>query len=84
MQTQISIGYEQILNLTFLLPLEEKMRLIEDLTQSIKQNNFTKTEIEYIDIFDNNEAYLISESSLAVDWNRPEEDEAWAYLNEMK
>ena len=24
--------------------------------------------------------YLLSENSLAKDWNRPEEDEAWAYL----
>ncbi len=23
---------------------------------------------------------LLSEAALAVDWNRPEEDEAWAYL----
>lgn len=26
------------------------------------------------------ETALLSESSLAVDWNRPEEDEAWRYL----
>jgi hypothetical protein len=24
--------------------------------------------------------YLLSENSLAVDWNKPEEDEAWEYL----
>jgi hypothetical protein len=24
--------------------------------------------------------YILSENSLAKDWNRPEEDEAWAYL----
>lgn len=24
--------------------------------------------------------YLLSESILAEDWNKPEEDEAWAYL----
>lgn len=23
---------------------------------------------------------ILSETALAVDWNRPEEDEAWAYL----
>lgn len=26
------------------------------------------------------ETALLSESALAADWNRPEEDEAWAYL----
>jgi len=27
-----------------------------------------------------NECVLLSEASLAVDWNNPEEDAAWAYL----
>lgn len=27
-----------------------------------------------------NETALLSESALAVDWNRPEEDAAWSYL----
>ena len=27
-----------------------------------------------------NETALLSEASLAVDWNRKEEDEAWAHL----
>ena len=31
-----------------------------------------------------NEAYLLSERSLAVDWNRPEEDAAWAHLQSGK
>ena len=31
-----------------------------------------------------NEAYLLSQASLAVDWNRPEEDAAWAYLQSEK
>ena len=26
------------------------------------------------------ETAVLSETALAVDWNRPEEDEAWAYL----
>ena len=29
---------------------------------------------------DRNECYLLSEASLGVDWNWPEEDEAWASL----
>ena len=30
-----------------------------------------------------NEAAILSESSLAKDWLRPEEDEAWKHLNEL-
>jgi hypothetical protein len=30
------------------------------------------------------ETALLSEESLAVDWNRPEEDAAWAYLQSDK
>jgi len=31
-----------------------------------------------------NDAALLSESALAEDWNRPEEDAAWAYLQPGK
>jgi hypothetical protein len=31
-----------------------------------------------------NETALLSEAALAVDWNRPEEDAAWAYLQSGK
>ena len=31
-----------------------------------------------------NETAILSEASLAVDWNRPEEDAAWAYLQPGK
>jgi len=27
---------------------------------------------------------LLSEKALAEDWNRPEEDEAWAHFNEVR
>ena len=30
------------------------------------------------------ESALLSEAALAEDWNRPEEDEAWSYLNEAR
>lgn len=36
MQTQIAIGYKQILNLVFLLPNEEKQKLIIDIQKSIE------------------------------------------------
>ena len=31
-----------------------------------------------------NDAALLSEAALAEDWNRPEEDSAWAYLQPVK
>jgi hypothetical protein len=31
-----------------------------------------------------NEAALLSEAALAADWNRPEEDAAWSYLQQAK
>ena len=31
-----------------------------------------------------NDATLLSEPALAVDWNRPEEDEAWSYLERRR
>jgi hypothetical protein len=31
-----------------------------------------------------NEEALLSEAALAEDWNRPEEDEAWQYLQEAQ
>ncbi len=36
MQTQITIGYKQILNLAYLLPKDEKQKLILDLQESIE------------------------------------------------
>lgn len=30
------------------------------------------------------ETALLSEAALAQDWNRPEEDEAWAHLQQMR
>ncbi len=31
-----------------------------------------------------NETALLSEAALAEDWNRPEEDEAWSYLQPVQ
>ena len=31
-------------------------------------------------VYEKSLPYILSESSLAVDWNRQEEDQAWAYL----
>jgi hypothetical protein len=31
-------------------------------------------------IFEKSSSYILSEKSLAVHWSKPEEEEAWAYL----
>ncbi len=36
------------------------------------------------DILNSLESSLVSEQSLAVDWNRPEEDEAWKHFQREK
>lgn len=42
MQTQITIGYEQILNLVINLPQSEKKRLIEDLQKELPKKGERK------------------------------------------
>lgn len=52
-------------------PCRAIVTIIEDPSQS--------TEITGIP-----ETALLSEKSLALDWNRPEEDEAWAHLQQAQ
>jgi hypothetical protein len=35
-------------------------------------------------VADKTETALLSEAALAVDWNRPEEDEAWSHLQPVR
>ena len=34
--------------------------------------------------YDSHDVTLMSEAALAVDWNRPEEDEAWAHIQQVR
>ena len=34
--------------------------------------------------YDSHDVTLMSEVALAVDWNRPEEDEAWSHIQQVK
>lgn len=47
-----------------------------------KRNEFVALALNEIER--TNETALLSEPTLAVDWNRPEEDEAWAYLQPQR
>ena len=42
------------------------------------------TILEDEDDYGSNDVTLMSEAALAVDWNRPEEDEAWAHIQQAK
>ena len=55
-----------------------QIRLLEPLTLSRPSRAFVTILSSYLK--EDNETALLSESSLAVDWNRKEEDEAWAHL----
>ncbi len=61
-----------------------KVHLLENL-------QFTKPRRALVTILDeeiideqSNITALLSEQALAVDWNRPEEDEAWAHLQRAR
>ena len=55
-----------------------QIRLLEPLTLSRPSRVLVTILPSYLK--ENNETALLSEPSLAVDWNRKEEDEAWAHL----
>ncbi len=50
------------------------------LKEPVKLTHACRAIITIFDDSDISETALLSEQSLAKDWNRPEEDEAWAHL----
>ena len=42
------------------------------------------TILEDEEAYDSRDVTLMSEAALAVDWNRPEEDEAWSHIQQVK
>jgi Arc/MetJ-type ribon-helix-helix transcriptional regulator len=59
------------------LPSEVRLGLDE-----IKRGEVVEFDLD--EIMDARATALLSEQVLAVDWNRPEEDEAWAHLQPSK
>jgi hypothetical protein len=57
------------------------LRLLEPVTLTQSMRVFVTLHDE---ASPDHEATLLSEASLATDWNRPEEDAAWAYLQSGK
>lgn len=61
-----------------------QIRLLENI-QITKQRRALVTILDEETIEEHsNIISLLSEQSLAIDWNRPEEDEAWAHLQSVK
>ena len=56
-----------------------KVRLLE-IVQLSSSRRALVTILEEDPLLDVPETALLSESALAQDWNRPEEDEAWSHL----
>lgn len=69
-------AYQAILNKHGSVKLLEKIRVKEN-----KRALLIVFDEQYENSFyENYLPYILSEKSLGKDWNKPEEDEAWAYL----
>lgn len=64
------------------LKLERLRRELQIGLDEIKHDEFVEFDLD--EIMRASETALFSEQALAVDWNRPEEDEAWAHLQSSK
>ncbi len=60
-----------------------KVRLLEEIHLPAVRRALV-TILEDDPIAHPNEASLLSEAALAEDWNRPEEDAAWSYLQQAR
>lgn len=60
-------------------PLLEESGLENEVDLKLKDNGLMIRPVKSVDV-PASETMLLSESALAKDWNRPEEDEAWANL----
>jgi hypothetical protein len=58
------------------------VRLLEPLHLSSAHRALV-TILDDVEVIAGSETAMLSESALAVDWNRPEEDEAWSHLQRV-
>ena len=59
------------------------VRLLEDIPLPAARRALA-TVLEDVPVGHPAETALLSEAALAEDWNRPEEDEAWAHLQQVR
>lgn len=67
----MNLSAQEITTQFLMLPEREQQKVADFVLA--QQKNYVKKRLKQI-----NETALLSEAALAVDWNRPEEDEAWA------
>ena len=59
------------------------VRLLEAISLSSTRHALV-TILDDEESYDSHDVTLMSEAALAVDWNRPEEDEAWSHIQQVK
>jgi len=67
----MSLSAQEINAQILMLSEQEQLEIVDSVLSQRKK--FTRRPLTLI-----NETALLSEATLATDWNRPEEDEAWA------
>jgi hypothetical protein len=67
----MNLSAQEITTQFLMLPEREQQKVVDFVLA--QQKNYVRKRLKPI-----NETALLSEAALAVDWNRPEEDEAWA------
>jgi hypothetical protein len=67
----MNLSAQEITTQFLMLPEREQQKVADFVLA--QQKNYIRKRLKPI-----NETALLSEAALAVDWNRPEEDEAWA------
>ena len=67
----MNLSAQEITTQFLMLPEREQQKVTDFVLA--QQKNYVRKKLTPI-----NETALLSEAALAVDWNRPEEDEAWA------
>ena len=66
-----------------LIDKDGQVRLLEAVSLSSTRRALV-TILDDEEDYDSHDVTLMSEAALAVDWDRPEEDEAWSHLQHEK
>ncbi len=66
-----------------LIDKDGQVRLLEAVSLSSTRRALV-TILDDEEDYDSHDVTLMSEAALAVDWNRPEEDEAWSHIQQAR
>ena len=76
-------GVQMSRTIEAIIDKEGHVRLLEAISLSSSKRALV-TILEDEEDYDSRDVMLASEAALAMDWNRPEEDEAWSHLQQEK